>query len=284
MTLYSRFFGGPEGSVPEYTQPQFAEVLAKIFSNGVFSGIGDDFAVVENDPVSLSVVVGAGEAWIQGFWCQNTEADIVKTLAAADPDNDRIDRIVLRLDTTTNFKISVEVLTGTPGAVPEAPALTQTAAIYEISLAQVLVAEDATSVSDTEITDERDYVEVTYAPVTLTNTATLTNKRITKREATVASSATPTPNADTTDIYTITALAAAAEFGAPTGTPTQGQALIIRIKDNSTIRELTWNAIYRASSDLALPTTTVDDKTMYLGFIYNDTDSKWDLVAYLDNI
>jgi hypothetical protein len=164
MTLYSRFFGGPEGSVPEYTQPQFAEVLAKIFSNGVFSGIGDDFAVVENDPVSLSVVVGAGEAWIQGFWCQNT-ADLTKTLAAADPDNDRIDRIVLRLDTTTNFKISVEVLTGTPGAVPEAPALTQTAATYEISLAQVLVAEDATSVSDTEITDERDYVETTYAPV-----------------------------------------------------------------------------------------------------------------------
>jgi len=157
MSEYSRFFGGPEGSVPEYTQPQFAEVLEKIFSDGVFTSIGDDLAVVENDPVSLSVVVGLGEAWIQGFWYQNT-ADLTKTLAAADPDNDRIDRIVLRLDTITNFKISVEVLTGTPAGSPAAPALTQTASTYEISLAQVSVLANATSVNNAKITDERTYV------------------------------------------------------------------------------------------------------------------------------
>lgn len=119
-------------------------------------------------------------------------------------------------------------------------------------------------------------------------TQTLTNKtltspvintpKITKREVTIASSATPTPNADTTDIYTITALAAAAVFGAPTGTPTQGQTLIIRIKDNAIARALSFNAIYRAGTDLALPTTTVISKTMYVGFIYNSTDAKFDLM------
>ena len=117
-----------------------------------------------------------------------------------------------------------------------------------------------------------------------TDTQTLTNKRINPREITEASNATPTPNSDTTDIHTITALAEAATFGAPTGTPVQGQKLIIRIKDNATARALDWNAIYRASSDLALPTTTVSSKTLYCGFIYNSTDSKWDLVAKLDNI
>ena len=111
-----------------------------------------------------------------------------------------------------------------------------------------------------------------------TTTQTLTNKRITKREVTIASSATPTPNSDITDIYTITALAEAATFGAPTGTPTQGQTLLIRIKDNATARALSWNAIYRAGTDLALPTTTVLSKTMYVGFIYNITDTKWDLM------
>jgi len=104
------------------------------------------------------------------------------------------------------------------------------------------------------------------------------------RTVTITSSATPTPNAGITDIYTVTALAEAAAFGAPTGTPVNGQKLIIRIKDNATARALTWNAIYRAGTDVALPTTTVVSKTMYCGFIYNSTDSKWDLVAVTNNI
>ena len=104
------------------------------------------------------------------------------------------------------------------------------------------------------------------------------------RTGTVADSATPTPNSDTQDIFTITALAQSTTFGSPTGTPINGQKLIIRIKDNGTARALAWNAIYRASSDLALPTTTVLSKTLYMGFIYNSTDSKWDFVALLNNI
>lgn len=112
---------------------------------------------------------------------------------------------------------------------------------------------------------------------------TLTNKRITKRIGTVASSATPTPAGDDVDMYTVTALAEAATFGAPTGTPTNGQPLIIRILDNGTARVLAWNAIYRASSDLALPTTTVLSKTLYLDFVYNSAATKWDLLALLNN-
>lgn len=114
-------------------------------------------------------------------------------------------------------------------------------------------------------------------------TDTLTNKRITKRIGTVADSGTPTPDGDANDIYTVTALAQAATFGAPTGTPTNGQPLIIRIKDNGTARALSFNAIYRFSTDLTAPTTTVLSKTLYLGFIYNSTDSKWDCVAKLNN-
>ena len=114
-------------------------------------------------------------------------------------------------------------------------------------------------------------------------TDTLTNKRITKRVGTTASSATPTPDSDSHDVYTVTALAEAATFGEPTGTPTNGQSLIIRIKDNATARTLAFNAVYRFSTDIPAPTTTVLSKTMYLGFIYNSADSKWDCVAYVDN-
>lgn len=98
------------------------------------------------------------------------------------------------------------------------------------------------------------------------------------RVASTASDATPTPNADTTDVYILTALAAGATFGAPTGTPAQGQPLMIRIKDNGTARSLAYNAIFRAIG-VSLPTTTVISKTLYIGAIYNSTDTKWDVVS-----
>ncbi len=104
------------------------------------------------------------------------------------------------------------------------------------------------------------------------------------RIGTTASSATPTPAADDVDMYTVTALAQAATFGAPTGTPVNGQKLIIRVLDNGTARALGWNAIYRAGTDIALPTTTVLSKTLYCGFIYNSAATKWDLVAVTNNI
>jgi hypothetical protein len=112
-----------------------------------------------------------------------------------------------------------------------------------------------------------------------TGTQTLTNKRITQRVNTIASSGTPTPTSDNSDMFTVTALAANATFAAPTGTPTDGQSLLLRIKDNGTARTLGWNAIYRAGTDFALPTTTVISKTIYLQLIYNAADTKWDAVG-----
>lgn len=103
-------------------------------------------------------------------------------------------------------------------------------------------------------------------------------RSISTRVSTVASSSTPTPTANTDDVYTVTALAVGATFGSP-GTGAEAQELLIRIKDNGTARTLSWNAIYRAGSTVALPTTTTAGKTMYVKFVYNNTDSKWDLLS-----
>jgi hypothetical protein len=96
----------------------------------------------------------------------------------------------------------------------------------------------------------------------------------------VTSSSTPTPNADTDDLYDVTALAAAATFGAPTGTPVNGQLLMIRIKDNATARALSWNAVFVAGG-VALPTTTVLSKILTVGFMYNTANglNKWMCIA-----
>lgn len=108
-----------------------------------------------------------------------------------------------------------------------------------------------------------------------------TLQRVLKRVTGTTSSATPTPNCDTTDIYALTALAEAAAFVNPTGTPTNGQPLIIRIKSDATPRALTWGTDYIAGGT-ALPTTTVASKITTVGFIYNTDNAlnKWMCVAY----
>ena len=112
-------------------------------------------------------------------------------------------------------------------------------------------------------------------------TAILTNKRINPRLVTAASYTTDTGTSlsvATCDQFEVTAQAGALKFNNPGGTPTEGQKLIIRIKDNGTARALTYDTQFRAMGN-ALPTTTVLGKTLYMGFIFNATDTKWDLVA-----
>mgnify|MGYP001594995094 CR=1 FL=1 len=110
---------------------------------------------------------------------------------------------------------------------------------------------------------------------------TITNKRIEPRIVSAASYTTDTGTSlsvATTDIFVITAQAGALLFNNPGGTAVQGQRLVIRIKDNATARALTWGSEFRAMGT-ALPTTTTLSKTMYMGFFYNSTDTKWDMVA-----
>lgn len=114
----------------------------------------------------------------------------------------------------------------------------------------------------------------------ISSTNTLTNKRITPRVSSETSSATPTINTDNVDAHSITALAA--DITSMTtnlsGTPTNFQKLIIRIKDNGTARAITWGASFEAKG-VALPTTTVKSKVLTVGFIYDTVTSKWGCVA-----
>jgi hypothetical protein len=104
-----------------------------------------------------------------------------------------------------------------------------------------------------------------------------TKAPITPRLQTVASSATVTPTS-LNDLVTITAQAAGLTIANPTGTMVEGQALIIRIKDDGTGRSIAFGTNYRALG-IILPTTTIANKTTYLGCIWNSTDTKFDVVG-----
>jgi hypothetical protein len=113
-------------------------------------------------------------------------------------------------------------------------------------------------------------------------TQTLTNKRINPRVvAASGTSGSLTINGDTTDLYKAEGLTGAITFLQPSGTPVDGQRLMIRIEDNGTSRGITWTTsagAFRAVG-ITLPTATTLGKVTYVGCVYNSTDSFWDAVA-----
>jgi len=107
--------------------------------------------------------------------------------------------------------------------------------------------------------------------------------RIVPRISTLATTTSFTFDADQYDMYTITALASAIAMNNPIGTLVDGQKIMIRIKDNVTARAISWPGSQWRAGDIALPLTTIANRSMYLGFIWNAADSKWDFIAYNDN-
>jgi hypothetical protein len=105
---------------------------------------------------------------------------------------------------------------------------------------------------------------------------------INPRVTNITSSSTITPTSNIADQYGVTALAVSATIAIPSGTPVDGQKLVLRIKDDGTARALTWTTSgvnsYRVVGT-TLPTTTVINKLLYVGCIYNATESFWDVIA-----
>jgi hypothetical protein len=80
-----------------------------------------------------------------------------------------------------------------------------------------------------------------------------------------------------TDQYELTAISNDTTFTI-TGTPVDGQKLMIRLKDAGVSKTLTWNSVFRVVG-VTLPTATTAGKTHYIGCVYNFADSKWDVLA-----
>jgi hypothetical protein len=115
--------------------------------------------------------------------------------------------------------------------------------------------------------------------VTPTGTETLTNKRITKRSASITSnSATPSINTDSYDYVSITSQTANITSVTVSGTPTVGQTLWIAITASSGSPTISWGSSFEASGSISLPSTISTTRTDF-GFVWNDATSKWRIVA-----
>lgn len=124
--------------------------------SGVYSA-EEDFAVSISGELSLAV--SAGQAWVRPSRFKGRsiimEQPTTLALTAADPVRTRIDRVVLRYDAAAR-KTSLQVLEGTPdSASPSAPAITRTALVYDLCLAEVTRPAGSTAITAADITDTR---------------------------------------------------------------------------------------------------------------------------------
>ena len=140
---------------PEYDATDAAGYFSTRCS-GVYS-VEDDFAVTAAG--GTSVTVSAGVAWLHpdrwtGYSVLCREAQTLE-LSAADGIRTRIDRVVLRYDAAAR-KTSLQVLEGTPdSASPTAPAITRTALVYDLCLAEITRPAGSTAITAANLTDTR---------------------------------------------------------------------------------------------------------------------------------
>lgn len=124
--------------------------------SGVYSA-EEDFAVTPAGELSLTV--SAGQAWVRPSRFKGRsiimEQPTTLALTAADPVRTRIDRVVLRYDAAAR-QTRLQVLEGTPdSASPTAPAITRTALVYDLCLAEITRPAGSTAITAANLTDTR---------------------------------------------------------------------------------------------------------------------------------
>ncbi|RNB90153.1 hypothetical protein EDM59_01520 [Brevibacillus nitrificans] len=152
MAEYYRFFDSTDEDQREYRASEFAEYFNLFLTSGVFHT--DDRLRVFGTGTNMQVLVEEGYAFLLGYMYKIANGAKCLTIANADPTNDRIDRVVVRLDFNERV-ITAEVKQGVPAAVPVPPGLTRTQTVHEISLAQVRVIAGKSFIEQSQVTDER---------------------------------------------------------------------------------------------------------------------------------
>lgn len=154
LDLYGMFdFSEGDNDVYKYTSAEFSKLIQAITNNGVSNSYGDSFEITNN---GLDLTIGSGFAFINGRWGCNDDSTSL-SLDAETASLQRIDRVVLELNTTNRF-IDLKVVKGEATAgTATAPALIQNELIYQLPLYRTLI----TNGSTVALTDERT---LTYSP------------------------------------------------------------------------------------------------------------------------
>jgi hypothetical protein len=152
MAVVDAYYPFDSGSGANVTETQWSQFMRFLLGSGVIRGELNELEAYA-DSTGMQVKVKTGRCWILGHYGEVTNQQTL-AIAAADPTNPRIDRVVARLDWTNN-RIELAILTGTPAGSPSSPTLTRSATVWELSLGRVAVAAAATTIAAANVTDER---------------------------------------------------------------------------------------------------------------------------------
>lgn len=156
MAEIFKFFNSAPGDERWHYASDFADYFGSVLSSGLISN--------GNSPVGLQVTVNAGtmttsvnvgRALIKGYSYENT-TPLTLTHSIPEQTLDRIDRVVLRLDLKNASRfIRVFIKEGVSALEPIPPTLQRDQYIYELSLAQVRIRKNTSSIVVSDIKDER---------------------------------------------------------------------------------------------------------------------------------
>lgn len=156
MAEIFKFFNSAPGDERWHYASDFADYFGSVLSSGLISN-GDS-------PVGLQVTVNSGtmttsvnvgKAIIKGYSYENT-TPLTLTHSIPEQTLDRIDRVVLRLDLKNASRfIRVFIKEGVSALEPIPPTLQRDQYIYELSLAQVRIRKNTSSIVVSDIKDER---------------------------------------------------------------------------------------------------------------------------------
>lgn len=154
------FFNATNAANPDrvYDSSDFAAYFASFIGNGVFAKHSNQLRVAQQKSPAMSVQVLGGQAWINGWWYENTSPLNIR-IDPADGTLDRIDIVVVQFN-LTNREVKTIVRKGSPSAGATAPKLNRDDDLWELKLAEVNVSHGTVNITDGKITDTRSNTAV----------------------------------------------------------------------------------------------------------------------------
>ena len=144
------FFDSKDGD-RKYSATDFTRFFADFYRNGIVADNTTYLQVMADSGMTLKI--NSGKAYINGgFFKPQTPTTI--TLADSSTVYPRYDLVVLRWDKVLR-SIYLDVVSGLETATPVYPALTRNETTFELGLAAVYVATNASSISQVNIVDLR---------------------------------------------------------------------------------------------------------------------------------
>ena len=165
MALTFGFYNSVNGD-RKYDAVQHGSVFDGVIKDGIYETIGDAFKV--ESAGGMKITVGTGRAWFNHTWTLN-DSKMVFTLDASDLLQPRIDTVILETNGEYATRANrIYILKGTPAANPSGAVLKRSSFVNQYPLARIRVEAQATSFTQSSITNTRGTSECPFVIGVLT--------------------------------------------------------------------------------------------------------------------